>query len=63
VFANEDCNKVSRGKQVQVILCRCTNPVIARLLIASVAHLRADDRRVSHRWNGEYKEKMRRLLP
>ena len=44
--ANEDCNQVSRGKQVPVILCWCTNLVIACLLIASVTHLRADDRRV-----------------
>ena len=46
MFTNEYCNQVSRGKQVPVILCWCTNLVIAGLLIASVAHLRADDRRV-----------------
>jgi hypothetical protein len=34
------------GKQVSTVLCWCTNLVIASLLNASVAHLRADDRPV-----------------
>lgn len=46
MVTNEDCNQVSRAKQVLVILCWCVNLVIACLLITSVMHLRANDRRV-----------------
>jgi hypothetical protein len=51
VFTIEDCNQVSRGKQVPIVLCWYTSLVIACIMIA---HVWASDRRVLHRWNGEY---------